>query len=225
MRHLKKAETCAKSLYNRNHSNGEGSEHEDIPEWAKEFFSYFEALDSYVSPNQHAASIRNEQNRVVASLVGRQAPLGITGNDGPVPLCNETSPNIGDPILRQQVIGNVSTERVLLQEGRDDASIPSPVQRRHISNGIRQCNVHLTGFSPDHNDPSARFNNIIAGYESMNRLTNAIATLLTSQQANIPRCNVIEVVCDYNEVSNLMQHATTQYLSFMKMHYLFSIRR
>ena len=93
----------------------------------KRIFSFFEALDSYVSPNQHAASIRNEQNRVVASLVGRQAPLGITGNDGPVPLRHETSPNIGDPILQQQVIGNVSTERVLLQEGRDDASIPSPV--------------------------------------------------------------------------------------------------
>ncbi len=82
---------------------------------------------------------------------------------------------------------------MLLQEGRDDASIPSPVQTRHRSNGIRQCNVHLTGFSPDHNNPSVRFNNIIAGYESMNRLTNAIATSLTSQQANIPRCNVIKL--------------------------------
>ena len=48
----------------------------------------------------------------------------------------------------------------------------------------------------------------------MNRLTNAIATSLTSQQANIPRRNVVEVVRDYNEVSNLMQHATTQNREF-----------
>ncbi len=77
------------------------------------------------------------------------------------------SPNMGDPIRQQQVTGNESTKQVLLQEGRDNASIPSPVQTGHTSNGIRQCNVHLTGFFPDHNDPSACFNNIIAGYESI----------------------------------------------------------
>ncbi len=102
--HLKKAENLACVIYNRTHSDGRGSEHEDVPEWARAFFPYFEALDNSETATQRALNIREECNRVAASLIGRQAPLGATGNKGPVMLWNETSPNRGHTTTRQPII-------------------------------------------------------------------------------------------------------------------------
>ncbi len=57
--------------------------------------------------------MRNEQNQVVASIIGCQAPLGATGADGPVHHCNEVAQNNESPAQRRQVVGNVM-ERVNL---------------------------------------------------------------------------------------------------------------
>ncbi len=61
-----------------------------------------------------------------------------------------------------------------------------------MTTGTQTCNIHTANFGLERNDPSVRFNNIISGYESMNRLTDDIAnsfnqqsTQATEQQAII----------------------------------------
>ncbi len=144
---------------------------------------------------------------MVASIIGRQAPLGATGVDGPVQLRNEVSRNHGSPSQRRRVIGNISTERVHLQEGQDDIYERIPAQRRRQNNGAHRRNIHISGFSPTNNDPSSRFNNIVAGYESMNRLTDAIANSFLPAQQNSTPHTLIDIVRDYHEISTLMQNA------------------
>ncbi len=131
---------------------------------------------------------------MVASIIGRQANLGAVSHDGPVRLRNEVSSNHGRPELRRQVIGDVNMERVNLQEGIDDNYVRSPAPRFRVNNGIRRRNVHISGFAPDHNDPSARFNNIIAGYQSMDRLTDAIANSFLPQRPNVSLRSVVQIV-------------------------------
>ncbi len=75
-----------------------------------------------------------EQNQVVGSIIECQAPLGATGADGPLQLCNEVAQNNGGPAKGRQVVGNVVMERVNLQEGRDDAYESSPAPRRRFHN-------------------------------------------------------------------------------------------
>ncbi len=64
-----------------------------------------------------------------------------------------------------------------------------------INNGVRQKvnKCRLSGFKPDRNDPCARFSNIIAGYRSMNRPTDAIADSFDHQEY-LQRQGVIEIV-------------------------------
>ncbi len=76
------------------------------------------ALVNHVTPNQRLLNIQNERMHIVASLTGRQAPFGAAGNSGPVPQCNETSPNLGNPNIRRQVVGTVDTEQVWLKKGK-----------------------------------------------------------------------------------------------------------
>ncbi len=56
-------------------------------------------------------------------------------------------------------------ERVTLQESRDDANESSPALQQRFHNGAHCKNVHIAGISPNDNDPSAQFNNIVTGYE------------------------------------------------------------
>lgn len=216
-RHIRRAEVLARTIYDRDHSNGAGEDHEDTPEWVQAFFCLFEALNNQETPNQRAANVRNERNSVAASIVGRQAPLGVGGGDGPVQLRNETSRNNGNPEMRRQVVGRVTVERVNLQEGRDDSATRIPAPRNHTSNGTRRRNVHIAGFSPERNDPSARFNNIIGGYESMNRLTDAIAqSFVAPQQSEIRMRGIIDIVREFTEVANLLQNAPPEQHDFYR---------
>ncbi len=83
-----------------------------------------------------------------------------------------------------------------------------PRQRFH--NGAHRRNVHIAGFSPTDNDPSARFNNIVAGYESLNRLTDAIASSFVPFQQHAVHRTLIDIVRDYHEITRLMQDAPPQ---------------
>ncbi len=59
-RHLKRAETLAHSIYDSHHSSQGGEDHEDIPDWARSFFQYFEALNNNPTSNQRVLGVRNE---------------------------------------------------------------------------------------------------------------------------------------------------------------------
>ncbi len=87
-----------------------------------------------------------------------------------------------------------------MQEGIDDNYVCSPVPQFRVNNGISRINVHISVISPDHNDPSARFNNIIAEYQSMGRLTDAIANSFLPQQPNVSLHSVVQIVQDYDEI-------------------------
>ncbi len=166
-------------------------------------------MDNSETATQQSLNIREERNCVVASLVGRQAPLGATGNEGPVLLRNETSPNRGRTTTRQ-VVGNVNMEHVSPQEGRDDSYVRNPAPRHHVRSGVQRRNVHLGSFTPQHNDPSMRFQSIVARYESMNRLSNAIT------QSLVPRRSVSDIAREYHDVLILMQNAPTEYHDFFR---------
>ncbi len=79
-----------------------------------------------------------------------------------------------------------------------------------MRSGLQQQNVHLASFSPQHNDPSTQFYNVVAGYESMNRHSNPIV------QSLVPRCSVADVDHEYHEVLILMQNTLTDYHIFQK---------
>ncbi len=106
--HLKKAENQTHAIYNRNHSNERGSDHEEIPDWTRALFQYFKALENSETLTQQALITWDTCNHVVSILTGRQAPLGPTGNDGPGELCNETSSSWRCTSTRKQVVGTVN---------------------------------------------------------------------------------------------------------------------
>ncbi len=83
-----------------------------------------------------------------------------------------------------------------------------PRQRFH--NGAHHRNVHIEGFSPANNDPSAQFNNIVAGYESLNQLTDVIASSFVPIQQHAVQQTLINIVRDYHEITRLMQDAPPQ---------------
>ena len=109
--------------------------------------------------------------------------------------------------MRRQVIGDVNTERVnvmgadsnaLLVEGRDDTARRSPAPQRNTNNGVRRRNVHVGGgFGAGQNDPGARFEHIVGGYESLNRLTDAISHSFVQQDQR----QIIDIVREFVEVS------------------------
>ncbi len=76
-------------------------------------------------------------------------------------------------------------ERVKLQEGMDDNYVCSPAPQFQVNDGICRRIVHISGLSPDHNDPKARFNNMIAGYQSMDRLNDEIVNSFLPQWQNV----------------------------------------
>ena len=150
---------------------------------------------------------------MASSLTGRQAPLGAHGSR-PEQLRTETSGNDGAPSLRRQVVGNVNVERISvgnngnvdpLVEGRDDTANRRPAPRNR--NGVRRRNVHV-GFSAATNDPSSRFQNIVQGYESLNGLTQAVTSMLYAPPPAPPR-RVIDIVKDYGETVQLLEHVTS----------------
>lgn len=58
-------------------------------------------LKKYMTPNQHASNINIELNHIMACLP--ESPLGTTGDDGNVLLCNKMSPNLGSPTMKHCV--------------------------------------------------------------------------------------------------------------------------
>lgn len=186
-------------MYNRDHSNHQsGSGQEDIPYWARLFFRVFDGMQAQETANQRNARI-HERSVVVASIVGRQAPLGSTADNGPVQLRNEISSNIGSEVA-QRFIGNVSTECIELQngasqvvspsmEGRDDTIRRNRGPSRQTTNGIRRRNVRNASelnFIPgaNTNDPSTRFEHITRGYEAVERLLNSSDDILAQTNQN-----------------------------------------
>ena len=66
-RHFAAAERLARTVYMRDHSNDQtGAEHEDVPQWARSFFTLF---DGPQRRNQ-AAQERDQRRQTATSLVG-----------------------------------------------------------------------------------------------------------------------------------------------------------
>lgn len=220
VRHFRKAETTARTLYTRAHSNDRtGANHEDIPNWAQEFFRYFQAIENQNRPGDQADRIRAERASIAASLTGRQAPLGYQGSV-PATLRTETASNVGPPQMRQRTVGGVESERTSVGansaenvEGRDDTGERRPAPRRQFRSGTRRRNVHLesfapgVSFAPDVNDPSARFASIALGYESLNTLTQGVARVVSGFERGPPRAPM-DIVSNYAETTRLLAGAT-----------------
>ena len=218
-RHLRNAQQAARIVYERDHSNDQsGAAQEVVPSWARTFFTLFVAQQNVETRNAQAARARDERRTTVASITGRQAPLGHDGT-GRAELRTETSPNEGIPAMRQQVVGNVNMERLnasdnneeevfgdKLVEGRDDDARRRSAPCRRNINGVHRRNVHLA-FGAGNNDPSTRFSNISRGYESLDNLTHAIAESFAAPERR-PHRDLIEVVRDYSETSWLVDNSS-----------------
>ena len=157
-----RAQLLAQSFYDRNHSNKQsGAAHKDVPEWVRRFFQLFQAKENQITNNAVAAETRNERQSVMASIVGGQAPLGFWGNSTHAQLRTETSRNNDLPRMRQQIIGEVNSERLhvgpdegVLVKGRDDVGRCRAAPCRRLLNGIHHCNIQI-GFSLESNNPSS----------------------------------------------------------------------
>jgi hypothetical protein len=228
MRHFSRAQNFARTFFDRDHSNEQsGAGQEEIPEWVRQFFRVFEAQQNQPTRNMQDAAVRDERRSVVASLAGRQAPLGFRGssNGRPASLRTETSRNNDVPsstrLLRRQVVGNVDAETIYdnggeddadvfddYEEGRDDVGRRRAAPRRRISNGVRRRNVHTAGFGPDDNDPSSRFYNVQRGYASLDSLSQAVSLSITAAPPRPPR-TMMDIVREYHETNRFMADATT----------------
>lgn len=198
----------AVTILNRDHSNEQsGAGEESIPEWARQFTVLLEEQQNQQARNNRTLQARAERTGVTRSLIGAQAPLDDGGphdTSRPAQLRTETSRNNGDQAMRQQVIGNVEVESVSLVEGRDDSSNRRPAPTRRMQNGTRRRNVHLAGsFSPDGNDPSARFANVQSGFQSLDALTTAVTQSLYAPPPPPPR-TLIDIMREFNEVREMM---------------------
>ncbi len=117
--------------------NQEGGNQEDIPAWARTFFPYFEELDNSETPNQQALNIQDERNSALASLSGRQPLICASSNEGPIELCNKTSPNWRSTTTRRQVVGSVDMEHVMPQDGRKNSSVHSLTLSHQMQYGVQ----------------------------------------------------------------------------------------
>ena len=211
MRKLREAQLFARRIFDGDHSNDQtGANHEEVPSWVRAWFQFFEAQQNQETNHARASRARVERASTVASLVGRQAPLGVTAGSQPAQVRNETARNEGPPDMREQTLGDHETERVNVSvEGRDDAGRRTSANRGRV-NGSRRRNVHTASFSAGDNNPSARFENIRNGYDSLNRLTDAIShSFVTPQQRQQQTPSVIEIVRNYAEISSLLANAAT----------------
>lgn len=199
-RYVSQVITAARRIFNQDHSNGAGDEHEDIPEWARVLFPLFDG-------NSQRDNARREQQAIVRGVLGAQAPLGVRGNNNaaPVQLRNERSNNNGDAQLRQRVVGNVNIQHQQV-EGRDDAANRRPLDnRRRIAgnrrNRVRHRNIHLNGHGEDDVDndyAGRRSDDIRYGLQSMRMLVDGIYHGMVEQ----PRRTVLEVYNDISRLSN-----------------------
>jgi hypothetical protein len=213
MRHLGDAESEARAIFDRSHSNDPtGAEQEDVPRWAQHFFRLFEAQDSHLSASAIANEVRRERGNVVRSIVGAQAPLGQRQGDGIAHLRSETSTRstTGTAQQRQRSVGNVEHVHRMnegemnsyLAEGADDESNPRPAQRRRTAPRDGRTR-RIVDFSADRNDPVSRFADIQYGFQSVGMLSNAIR-----QNMNAP---LPEPRRTGRDVANDYEHASAQY--------------
>ena len=216
MRHLKGAEAVAKSHWRQHHSGDRtGASQEDVPPWAAAFFPLFSGVGSELPNGAQAAAAREEHRSVVASLAGRQAPLGI--QSGPAQLRTETARNTGAPVMRRQIIGNVDAETVYEEgggeeydgefgeEGRHDVAHRRAAPRRRTTNGTRRRNTHLD-FSPDGNDPSSRYAEVRGAYSSIGDIARTV-----SRSMEEPLPSFAELARDYDEIADRRERATDEH--------------
>ena len=210
MRRLREAQLFTRRIYDGDHSNDQtGASHEEIPPWVRAWFQFFEAQQNQETNHARASRARSERASTVASVVGRQGPLGVSAGNQPVEVRTETSRNEGAPDMREQVLGDHETERVNVSvEGRDDAGRRTSANNRR-NNGSRRRNIHTTGsVAAGDNNPSARFESIRNGYDSLNRLTDAIShSFVAPQQQQAP--SIIEIVRNYAEITTLLENVTS----------------
>ncbi len=103
------------------------------------------------------------------------------------------------------VVENVMMERANLQEGKDDSYESSPFSRQMLHNGAKCRNIDIAGLLLTNEDPSAQVNNIVTYYGSFYRLSNGIANSFIPLQQNFVQHTLIDIVQNYNEITNLMQ--------------------
>jgi hypothetical protein len=92
MRHFGAAQRQSEELFNQRHSSDQsGTGKEEISPWARQFFQYFEAMESNPSASTaQAAELATQRRNVVTSIMGRQALLGPHPGTCPVQLPTET---------------------------------------------------------------------------------------------------------------------------------------
>ena len=219
-RHFRGAMQLARTTFDRDHSNDPtGDEHEDIPGWMRPFFRLFEAQQADDTRNPSAAQVRTQRRQVAASIIGRQAPLGVRDNSRPAVLRDETTgsgSNGGASNLRQQIIGGVNSERVGNNAGGEGQDDQSNVRRApRFQSGTRRRNVHTSSsFDPDDNDPAARFSHIRRGYESLHSISEAIANRFTASSTTAPQRTPAVIAREYNEIAQFLSQTaddTPQY--------------
>ncbi len=139
MRHFGVAMHQVKDYFNQGHSSKQsGAGEEEIPAWARQFFRFFNAMESNPSASAQAAELATNRHIVVNSIMGRQAPLGPHQGTQPVQLRTKTrgvSDGNGSARRVQQRVGNFEMvtldENAMhdrLVEGVNDAEIRCPAQ-------------------------------------------------------------------------------------------------
>ncbi len=119
------------------------------------------------------------------------------------------------PRMRQQIIGEVNSERLHaghdegdLVEGRDDVGRRHAAPRCRLLHGVHHRNIHL-GFSPESNNPSSRFHDIQRGYASLDSLTQAVAQSFSSTTQGPPR-QIIDIAREYQEAKQMLASGTEE---------------
>ena len=214
MRHFSTAQRQARELFNQRHSSDQsGAGEEDIPQWARQFFRFFEAMESNPSASAQAAEVATQRRNVVSSVMGRQAPLGHHPGTGPVQLPTETRgsnrPVSGSVRRRQQSVGDFETEILGDNvEGIDDMENRRPAQRSRTQlNGTRRRNVHNPG--ADTNEANSRYFDVNNAFQHLGGLTDAVAQAFINPPPP-PRRTATDIINDFSRSSAELHIAETR---------------
>jgi len=214
---ISRALQVAINVWNRNHSDGDGGRHEDVPRWVEVTMGYIDGATSEPAANEQQANAVRDNAAISRSLIGAQARLGEPNANL---LDERTRNNMGGGGLRSRHIGNVETERVPVDppnhgvEGSGDSRIILPARQNggQNQNRTRRRNVNLP---PTDNTATltGRYNGLngtLASIEFISRDMASAANQMMISASQPPVRSFGEMAGDYERISAMMTNNTNE---------------
>lgn len=198
---ISKAVKAAERVWNRDHSNGAGDSHEDIPRWVRLTMEYKDRASSEPAVNNQQENTRLRNAAIARSIVGAQATLG---QPNPNPRNERSRNNMAGGGMNSRDIGSVETERIDPSEHGverdDDNSTILPAHR------TRRRNV--TTNRADRNTATSRYHGLngaqLSIADTVGRMGDAANAMIRTVSQPNPR-TFGEIATDFTQINGMMR--------------------